>query len=357
MNRLKVGVLGSTGIVGQQFVRMLDAHPNFEVVALTSSNKSAGKMYGQVVDWAVKKAMPEYARNMPLIKSSVKVLAEKGVKAVFSALPSAVAGEVEDACRDEGMYVFSNASTHRMNPRVPVLIPEVNPDHLELVKGQSTEEKGFIVTNANCSTAGLVLVLKPLMKFGIRSVKVATYQAVSGAGRRGLFSLDILANIIPYIEGEEAKMEREPLKILGSLKNGSVEEVNLDIKASCCRVPVRDGHLESVFVELDEDVDPETLLRTLSSYRGIPQERRLPTAPEKPLVVREENNRPQPLLDACAGTPERAEGMAVTVGRLRKKGRSINLFLLVHNTVRGAAGTCILNAELAMTEGYMTVDD
>jgi aspartate-semialdehyde dehydrogenase len=353
MNKLRVAVMGCTGIVGQQFVRMLDGHPYFEVSALFASNRSEGKRYCDAVDWIVSENIPECVRDLVIMDASVEAVKKMGVGIVFSALPTAVAKDIENALRREGVYVFSNASAHRMDNDVPMLIPEVNPTHLELVEAQISRYGGFIVTNSNCSTTGLVMALKPLLKRGLNSVIVTTYQALSGAGRRGVASLDILGNIIPYIKGEEEKIERETIKILGNLHHGGIRGADIEVNASCCRIPVKDGHLESVIVELDEDLDIETISKTLSSFKGIPQDMRLPTAPEAPIILRTEDNRPQPALDVYAGAPERAKGMAITVGRIRKKDNRINFFLLVHNTIRGAAGTCILNAELAVEKNYI----
>lgn len=357
MNKLKTCVMGCTGLVGQQFIKMLDAHPYFEITALSSSKRSAGKKYCEVVDWIVGGSIPECVRDMIISETSVEALIMKGVKVIFSALPSTIAKDIEQALASEGLHVFSNASAHRMDSDVPILIPEVNPEHLELIKAQVSEGMGFIVTNSNCSTTGLVMGLKPLLNFGLRSVTISTYQALSGAGRHGVASLDIFDNVIPYIKDEEEKIERETKKILGELHTEGVKDAGLEVNASCCRVPTREGHLESIVVELEEDVDSETISRALSSFRGIPQDLKLPTAPEVPVIVRAEKNRPQPILDRDAGSPERAKGMAIVVGRIRKKGQKVSLFLLVHNTIRGAAGTCILSAELAVMNEYIIFED
>lgn len=353
MNKFKICVMGSTGLVGQQFIKMLDSHPFFEIVALSSSEKSVGKKYREAVDWIVGGDIPECAEDIFITNLSGEDLIKIGVKIVFSALPSEAAQEIEKVMAKEGLYIFSNASACRIYSDVPIIIPEVNPDHLELVNTQPSHGNGFVMTNSNCTTTGLVLGLKPLSNFGLESVTVTTYQALSGAGRRGVVSLDIVDNLIPYIREEEEKIERETKKILGKIGKAGIKNADLEVNASCCRVPTRDGHLESVIVELDEDVDIKTISDTLSSFRGIPQEMKLPTAPEVPVIVRTEENRPQPLLDRDAGTPERARGMAVSVGRIRKKGKKVNFFLLVHNTIRGAAGTCILNAELAVMRNYL----
>ncbi|MFQ5721379.1 MAG: aspartate-semialdehyde dehydrogenase, partial [Candidatus Aminicenantales bacterium] len=314
---------------------------------------SAGRKYRDAVVWSVGGNIPEFAKDSIILDTSVELFMKREVKIVFSAIPSSIAKNIEVTLAKEGIYVFSNASAHRMDADVPILIPEVNPEHFDLVKTQSYKNQGFIVTNSNCSTAGLVMALKPLLNFGLKSVIVTTYQAISGAGRHGVSGLDILGNIIPYIKEEEDKIEKETKKILGKIGKEGLKEANLEVNTSCCRVSTREGHLESIVAELDEDVDPNTIGRALSSFRGVPQEMRLPTAPKVPVVVRTEENRPQPLLDKDAGTPERAKGMAVTVGRIRKKGKRINFFLLVNNLIRGAAGTCILDAEFGVEKNLI----
>lgn len=353
MDKFQACVMGSTGLVGQQFIKMLDSHPFFEIVALSSSEKSAGKKYREAVDWIVGGDVPPCVEDIVITNPTVEELIRMEVKIVFSALPSEVAKELEKGMARKGLYIFSNAGACRMYTDVPIVIPEVNPDHLQLVNTQLSNGNGFVVTNSNCTTTGLVMSLKPILNFGLSSVTVTTYQALSGAGRRGVASLDIVDNLIPHIRDEEEKIERETKKILGKIGKARIKDADLEVNASCCRVPIRDGHLESVIVELDEDADVKTISETLSLFRGIPQEMKLPTAPEVPLIVRNEENRPQPLLDRDAGTPVRARGMAVSVGRIRKKGRKVNFFLLVHNTIRGAAGTCILNAELAVVRNYI----
>jgi aspartate-semialdehyde dehydrogenase len=353
MQKLPTAVLGCTGLVGEQFVRMLINHPYFEIKALTASADSEGKKYCEVVDLKQEMSFPQNMHDMKLISTSVDVVVSSGAKVAFCALPAHIAEEIERPLTSKGIFVFSNARTNRMEPDVPVLIPEVNPEHLMIVTRSLSEKKGYIVTNSNCSTTGLVISLKPLMGFGIRSAIVSTYQAISGAGRKGVSAFEITGNIIPYIRDEEDKVERETAKILGKLTDRSLKPANIEINASCCRVPVIDGHLETVTVELEREVDIDILSESISSFRGIPQDLALPTAPDIPIIVRSERNRPQPALDRYAGTPERARGMAISVGRIRKKGRRINFVLLVHNTIRGAAGTCILNAEFAVSQGLL----
>jgi len=344
----KVAVLGCTGIVGQQFIRMLDGHPFFETAALCSSRKSAGKKYRDATDWAISGRLPAAVENMEITEPEPDALARHGVGIVFSALPSETALNLERRMVKDGFFVFSNAGAHRMNASTPIVIPEVNPEHMSLAGIQASRGGGFIVTNSNCTTAGLVMALKPLMPFGLQSITVTTYQALSGAGRNGIAALSIVDNVVPFIRNEEEKMERETKKILGSLERDRIREAPVEINASCCRVPTRDGHLESVVVELKDDAGCEDVSRAFHGFSGLPQQLDLPSAPHKPVIVSGREDRPQPLLDRDAGFPDRVKGMAVTVGRIRKKGEKINFFLLVHNTIRGAAGTCILNAEMAV---------
>ncbi len=353
MEKIKVAIMGGTGLVGQQFVRMLADHPYFQVSLITASDNSAGKRYCDAVNWIVSEEIPYELKDIIISKTEINSFMNKDVRIVFSALPAAIAKDIEMKLVEKGYYVFSNSSAFRMLPEIPILIPEVNADHIKLIEKQKMKGGGFIITNSNCSTAGLVMLLKPLMIFGLISVNVATYQALSGAGRRGVASLDILGNIIPYIKDEEEKIERESCKILGKLFNGSVAMCDLEVNASCCRVAVKDGHLESVSLQFSEDISEDNVIETLESFRGVPQELKLPTAPVQPIIARKENNRPQPIFDVNNGFPERARGMSITVGRIRKKKNKINCFILLHNAIRGAAGTCILNAELAYKYGYI----
>jgi aspartate-semialdehyde dehydrogenase len=352
-NRTKVAVLGSTGLVGQHFVRMLDGHPDFEIVELAGSERSAGHAYADIVDWAAGGNIPVQAGKTVVQPTSVDTIAASGAKVVFSALPAAAAGTLESALRDRGLFIFTNASSHRNDPDVPVVIPEINPDHLELAARQKKARGGFIAADSNCSTAGLALLLAPLRPLGIRSVVITTFQAISGAGRRGLAAMDITGNCVPFIRNEEEKLGREPGRILGTLENDGIAPWDVPVRANCCRVPVRDGHLLSVSVEFDKPVTEKAAADALSGFRGLPQKWNLPSAPAQPVIVRTEEARPQPILDAWAGSPERARGMAVTAGRLRARGHFLDLFGLVHNTVRGAAGTCLLTAELALKQGLL----
>lgn len=338
MKKIKTAILGCTGLVGRQFVRLLESHPYFDLSCLTASPRSAGK---------------EEITGLPVQETTVAAVIQSGARVVFSALPAAIAAGLESALRSQGLFVFSNASSHRMDPRVPLLIPEVNPEHLALAKSQLREFPGFIVTNPNCVVSGLAMVLKPLTAFAARAVTVTTFQAVSGGGRRGVAAWDILGNIIPFIANEEEKIVRETRKILGTISAARVNDHDLEIFASCSRVPVRDGHLQSVFVEFAEAVKASDIAATWSGFSGEPQQMALPTAPRQPILVHKNADRPQPVLDVHAGEPAAARGMAVSVGRLRCRGNRCSFFLLVNNTVRGAAGGSVLNAELAVRKNLL----
>ena len=353
MRMYKVAVLGCTGLVGQHFIRMLDNHPFLEVNAIFASESSAGRKYGDVVKWWAGSELPETVRNMTIKKVDTASLPDDDIDIVFSALPAVAAGEIESVLRKRGYFVFSNTRSHRMDNDVPILIPEVNAGHLELAGQQKSKTGGFIITNSNCSTSGLAMALNPISKYGIQSVFVSTYQAISGAGMNGLPALGMEGNIIPFIDGEEEKMEVELRKILSVYEDQKFCEPEIPVTVNCCRVPVREGHLEAVVVRLRDNIDVPELKSNWSEFRAIPQHLKLPSAPEKPLLVREESDRPQPILDCYAGSPLRAAGMAVTIGRIRKKGNTVLFLLLVNNMVRGAAGTSILNAELAVHEGLL----
>jgi aspartate-semialdehyde dehydrogenase len=354
LSRIRVAVLGATGTIGQRFVSLLQDHPAFELAALCASERKIG---GRLADFWRLDGFPldPAVGRMDLQSIDVKAMAHNDIGAVFSGLPSDVAGDVEADAARAGMCVFSNASSHRMEDAVPLLVPEVNADHMALVERQATfKDGGFLATNPNCSTTGLVLPLKPLADaFDLRDVHVSTFQALSGAGYPGVPSLDIEGNVLPFVENEEDKMRREAKKILGARSVTAIVESPIDVWANCARVAVRDGHLEAVSIPLTEDVGPDEVAKLLSSFRGEPQRRRLPTAPHQPVIVREERDRPQPLRDIIAGEPERARGMAAVVGRIRVVEHNLRFFVLSHNTIRGGAGGSVLNAELAHAEGYL----
>jgi len=353
MNKIPVAVLGATGNIGQRFVGLLQDHPTFELAALCSSERKVG---GRIADfWRLDdSALDPRVASMDLQPPNVQVLRRHEIVAAFSALPSDVAADVEAEAARAGVRIFSNASPHRMDADVPLLVPEVNPDHIALIERQPAFRAGsFVIANPNCSITGLALAVKPLSDaFDFSEVHVATYQALSGAGYPGVPSLDITANVVPFIENEEEKMRREAKKILGTWSDG-IAPSPIDVWANCVRVAVRDGHLEAVSIPLAEDVDPTEVARILAAFRGEPQHRELPTAPRQPVIVRGEPNRPQPLLDVMAGEPVRARGMAATVGRIRVIGRNLRFFILSHNTLRGGAGGSVLNAELAHRRGYL----
>jgi len=353
MKKIRVAVLGATGMIGQRFVQMLEDHPWFDIEGLYASERSEGKRLVQVNKVKDFTFRPETMERQ-VEQIDVKKIA-KNCRLAFSGLPSDIAKEYESDLAEAGVAVFSNAASHRMRDDVPILIPEVNPDHLQLIKTQATFKKGgFIVTNANCSATGLALPLKAIQgAYGLELVCVSTYQAVSGAGYPGVPSLDILGNVIPYIKNEEEKMEQEILKMLGKLEMRKVEDATFDMLASCVRVPVIDGHLESAVIATRKDASAEEVVRSLRSFRAEPQALELPTAPKVPIIVRDEPDRPQPHWDAYAGEPSRAKGMAVTVGRVRKKDKYVKLFLISHNTLRGGAGGSVLNAELAVAKGLV----
>ncbi len=353
MAKKRTAILGSSGMIGQRFAQMLLGHPYFEVVAYCASDRSEGKTIAQA--WKLSDIELDSELGSQLIQgTNADSLKKQGVEVVFSGLPSDVAGPVEDDLAEHGMAVFSNAASHRMEEDTPILIPEINAEHLESIEVQKQRRRnhGFVVTNANCSVTGLALGLKPLVDtFGFTDVSVATYQALSGAGYPGVPSLDILGNVMPYIKNEEEKMNEEGRKILGAWKNGRFEDSQVKIQACCARVNVRDGHLEAVFIRHREMPSKEEIIKTLAGFSARPQKLKLPSAPIHPIIVRTEPDRPQPLLDSNAGTPERARGMAVTIGRIRIEGDVLRMFLLSHNTIRGGAGGSVLNAELAYKEG------
>ncbi|MDK2876549.1 MAG: aspartate-semialdehyde dehydrogenase [Archaeoglobaceae archaeon] len=335
-----VCVLGATGMVGQKFVQLLENHPWFEVKSLAASERRIGKKYGSEVEWLISANLPEYARDIEMVPLDPKYV---DADIVFSALPADIAREVEPKFAEAGFAVSSNASAFRMEEDVPLVIPEVNADHLRLIEVQKRRRNwdGFIITNPNCTTTMFVITLKPLMDLGLKSVRIASMQALSGAGYPGVPSLAITDNVIPFIKNEEEKCETEPLKILGTLKGDRVELAKLKISASCHRVPVIDGHTEAVWVEFDRDVSVEEVKDAFNSLKPL----ELPSSPEKVIVIRNEPDRPQPRLDRDTG-----RGMSVVVGRIRKDAWGIKYIVLGHNTVRGAAGASILNAELLVKE-------
>ena len=345
----KVAILGATGAVGQRYIQLLQGHPWFQIEVLAASERSAGKKYGDACNWVMETNLPKEIAEMPVTNADVVSVEKAGdVDLVFSSLPGDLAGPVESEFA--ALYpVFSKASAHRMEKDVPLLIPEINPDHADLVKIQQKLRswKGFITTDPNCSTIQLAVTLKPLMQFGLKEIIVSTMQALSGAGYPGVPSLDIIDNVVPFISGEEEKMEAEALKILGNFNGMAIQNAEFKLSASCNRVHVKDGHLESVFVKLSEDPSIEEIESAFANFRGEPQKLKLPSAPLNPIVVRHEKNRPQPRFDRDTGC-----GMSVVVGRIRKDPiMTFKYMCLGHNTVRGAAGGGILSAELYVANG------
>jgi aspartate-semialdehyde dehydrogenase len=345
--RIPVGVIGATGNVGQRFIHLLEHHPWFRVAEVVASERSAGKRYAEATDWRLSAAMPDSVRDLEVLGYD----ADLQSPLVFSGLPGEVAREIEQRLAASGHAVLSNTSTHRMEPDVPLLIPEVNPGHVDAISLQRQKRgwEGYIVTNANCSTIHMTLALKPLKDaFGLEALMVTTMQAVSGAGYPGVPSMDMIDNVVPYIGGEEEKMETEAQKMLGDWKDGGFVPAAFSASAQCNRVPVRDGHMECVAVRLRDPATPEQVIQTLRAFRGEPQELELPSAPPQPVIVRDEPNRPQPILD-------RAEAdMASVVGRVRAcPVMGIKFVVLGHNTVRGAAGASVLNAEYFKVKGLL----
>ena len=342
---VNVGVLGATGMVGQRFIQLLENHPDFEVTALAASSRSAGKRYEDATTWYLDNEMPDSVKDIKVVETDPAKM-DNDVDIVFSSLPTEFAAKVEkDFAKD--YVVASNASAHRMKKNIPLVIPEVNPECLDMIDAQQKENDwdGFIVTNPNCSTIALALSLKPIVdNFDVNAVRVSTMQAVSGAGYNGVPSMAIVDNLVPFIGGEEEKMESESLYLLGSYDGTDVVNADFKLSASCHRVPVIDGHTEAVFIELDDDFEIDDVKDKMSNFKGLPQNLNLFSAPQNPVIVKDESDRPQPRMDRNAGN-----GMAVTVGRLRKDtvfDNSFKYVLVGHNTIRGAAGASILNAEL-----------
>lgn len=341
--KIKVGILGATGSVGQKFIEILNGHPLFEITALAASERSAGKTYREAANWFMATLLPENvgAKVVQACKPNLDC------QIVFSALDASIAAEIEKEFAAAGYYVISNARNHRYEKDVPLLVPEVNAGHLDVLPLQNYG-KGKIVTNPNCSTTGLVMALKPLHdEFGLKAVHVVTMQALSGAGYPGVSSLDIMGNVIPNIGGEEEKMEKEPLKILGQYSNGQFINADFKVSAACNRVPVIDGHLEAVSVKLKKAATAEGLIQAFNSFKPVYGDLDLPSAPKKVIYYFHESNMPQPRLQRNL-----EGGMAVSVGRVRKCPiLDYKFIVLSHNTVRGAAGGAILNAEIMAAKG------
>jgi aspartate-semialdehyde dehydrogenase len=348
--KFRVGILGATGTVGQRFIQLLEGHPQFELTALAASDRSQGKSYSEACAWRLPGEMPQSVRSLKVEPPKPPLDCE----IVFSSLPGDIARETEEGFASAGYAVISNSSALRMDEDVPLLIPEINYEHLALLDVQRARrgfDKGFIVTNPNCSTIALALALAPLhARFRVEAVVATTMQAISGAGYPGVASLDITDNVLPYIGGEEEKVETESQKILGRLDGGRIESAPFAVSAQCHRVNVTDGHTVAVRVKLAREAGIEEVRETFSSYTSLPQELKLHSAPTRPVIVRDEDDRPQPRLDRDAGA-----GMSVTVGRIRTDNVLDYRFVaLSHNTVRGAAGAAILNAELLVATGRLS---
>jgi aspartate-semialdehyde dehydrogenase len=346
--KIPIGILGATGIVGQRFVQMLEHHPWFEVAWLAASDRSEGRPYGEAARWKLKTAIPSKVAGMRVSPATP----DGAPKVIFAALDASIAAEMEPRFASAGCAVVTNSSALRMQSDVPLVIPEVNHDHIKLIECQSWRKKsgGFVVTNPNCSAIGLVIALAPLQHaFGLDTVMAVTMQAVSGAGYPGVASLDILGNVIPYIAKEEEKMEEETRKLLGKLNGSGIIMGSFGMSAQCNRVAVEDGHTESISIKLTNKAKPEEIIQAWNGFRSLPQELKLPSAPEKPIVYVTSNDRPQPRFDSDHGN-----GMTTTVGRLRPCGvLDWKFTVLSHNTIRGAAGAALLNAELLKVQGYL----
>jgi aspartate-semialdehyde dehydrogenase len=349
-DRIPSAVLGASGYIGQHFVRLLADHPDFELRHLATGDRSAGRRLHEI--WQVTDAPPSEVAERTLVRTTPRQLERSGVRVVFSALPSGLAGEIETECARRGIAVFSNAADHRMDAHVPLLVPEVNAEHLKLLVGRR-RGTAPVITNANCSTTGLVLGLAPVLPLlRPRAIHVATYQALSGAGFPGVPSLSVTDNVVPYISKEEDKMVEETRRIFGRVRAGRVQDYPVQVLPHCARVAVRDGHLEAVTIEATQRPSLRELHAAWRAFDPLSSDE-LPSAPHPPVVVRAEPDRPQPLRDRWSGSSDRSRGMQVTVGRIRWEPPYLRLFLLSHNAVRGGAGGSVLNAELALRRGLL----
>lgn len=349
MMKIPVAILGATGMVGQRFIQLLHDHPWFEITTLVGSERSAGRSYGEACRWVLEEAMPPRLRDFPVYGVEDPVQAPL----VFSALPSGVAGPLEERLAAEGHIVCSNASSHRMDADVPVLVPEVNPDHLAMIEVQRKRRgwSGAIITNPNCTSTPIVMAFRPLLDaFGISKALVVSMQALSGAGYPGVASYDAVDNVLPLIGGEEPKVESEPQKMLGTLREEQIVPAGFVLSAHCNRVPVLEGHTVCISVALERETSVEQVVGVMRDFRALPQELNLPTAPAHPLIVRDEPDRPQPRRDRGV-----ERDMPTVVGRVRVCPiMDYRMVVMAHNTVRGAAGGSVLNAELMVQQGYIT---
>jgi len=342
--KIPVALLGATGTVGQKFIVLLQNHPWFEITELVASPRSAGKTYREACAWKQDSPIPEYLQDEIVIPAGVELKS----RILFSGMDASVAGPLEEDYAGKGHIVISNAKNHRTDPDVPIIIPEVNPDHFEITKKQ--KYKGAIITNSNCVIMPMAMVIAPLDKaFGIEWIQLTSMQAISGAGYPGVASYDIIGNVIPFIGGEEPKVESESQKILGTIDGNVIRPADYVVSAQCNRVPVVDGHTETLSIKFRKKPSPEEVKKILREWRAMPQEKKLPSAPSAPVIVFEEDNRPQPARDVWL-----EGGMAACVGRIRECPiGDIKMVIMGHNTVRGAAGAAILNAEAYVSLGYL----
>jgi aspartate-semialdehyde dehydrogenase len=345
---LNCAVLGCTGIVGQRFIKLLEDHPYFDLKIIVASTKNKDKIYKDAVHWIIEDDIPEFAKDLKINLFDINKIKQKNIKVVFCALPPKIAKDIEKNCANNSTAVFTNSRAHRYDLDVPILIPEANAEHIKLVESQKT--KGFIITNANCTTTGLALALAPIRKYKIKKVFITSYQALSGAGYPGVSSLDINGNVVPFIDGEEEKIIIETKKILGKLADKKIKNIDYQIYPHCARVAVKEGHLESVFVELQKDFNLKKIKKDFENFNSLAG---LPTSPKRPIIVKSQDNRPQPQLDRYAGSSEQSKGMSISIGRLKKQDNFLSFYLLVHNTIRGAAGNSVLNAEFAYKNGFL----
>jgi aspartate-semialdehyde dehydrogenase len=347
MQTLEVGILGATGMVGQHFIKFLQDHPWFKLTWLGASDRSAGKPYCDAMTWHLADGLPDSVARLTVEDCRPG----NAPKLLFSAMDASVATDIERAFAQAGHVVVSNSRNHRMERDVPLLVPEINPDHLKLVPGQQRARgwKGQIVTNPNCSTIVLTMGLAPLKQFGITRIVATTLQAISGAGYPGVASMDIVGNVIPFIGGEEEKMQQETQKILGEFQGDHIEPLAAQVSAHCNRVPVVDGHTVTVSVGFSSKPSQADVRHAFDFFTALPQQRGLPSAPPRPVIYLEEANRPQPRKDA-----DRGRGMTACVGRLRAcPVLDYKFVAMAHNTVRGAAGAAVLNAELMLSDGML----
>lgn len=348
--RIPSAILGASGYIGQHFARLLADHPFFAPPLLVGSDRSAGKRLEEL--WQLPEETPPGLAGERLRPIGPRELRSLGVRVVFGAMPSGTAGAVESECRRRGIHVFSNSADHRMDPDVPLLIPEVNAAHLRALTARR-RRGGVLVTNPNCTTSGLVLGLAPIWKLlAPREVHLASYQALSGAGFPGVASLSITDNVVPFIRDEEEKVVEETQRMLGTARDGRVHPRTEPVIAQCARVAVRDGHLEAITVVARRRPSRAEILEAWKRFDPLAK-LDLPTLPHPPILLRSEPDRPQPLRDRWAGAPHRARGMAVSIGRVRWEAPYLRFYLLVHNAVRGGAGGSVSNAELAHAYGLL----